>query len=1787
MYKLNSNNLNSFVMNRKHIFCLLFFSALSFCKIHAQNSPVSNSDKGFSMHGVVKMGDVVSGGRFLLTKQVPYEQIVEQTTFFKGDSLQGYDQTTALNSMISKLRIFSELKVYMHRDEIAFVKKKYHISELPFEKNRKAQAVQPGKVLSSACNNVDFENGDYTGWTGQVGYNDNSLAPLTVTSTGISTAGMNADIYTCGAYHTLMTSAAANDPYGNFSPLDIGGGSYAFRLGGEDVNTQGTGAYITDCAKANMCASGDATLGGSGGEILSQTFTVTAGNTLFSFNYAAVLNDGGHPAGYQPYFGIQVFDHTGAVISCLTQTVELSAGKIPPGGHYAGLTDCGGVSGDTVYVIPWQTSSINLSPYVGQALTVQFTAAGCALGRHFGYAYFDASCGAVQITASNNSPCLGSNVILSAPPQPGQVYTWSGPGIVSTSGNTATVNTSGTYSVTVGMPPCSYSLSTTITFATPPTITVTPTYTTCLNAPVTFSVSGATSYTWSPTTNVSGVNSATPTVTPSSTTTAVYSVTGTTGNCASTAKTVTLTVKALPNILIVPAPSGTICSSSNVVLTANGANTYTWSSGPVTNTISVTGVNSGTTPITNTISVTGTNTLNCINSSTYTVTISPTPTITLASPTYTICSGSNTSFSVSSSATSYAWTVPLGGSIVSGSTTATPNVMATNTTAVATALVYTVTGTLGSCASVARTVTLTVNPKPTLTVTPNPATICIGGSSTLTVLGASTYTWISPTGGGLSGTSTGSVTATPTSNGILTYTVNASNIYGCMNTGTASVTINTLPSLTITPTNVYSICNGGSQTFTVSGASSYSWTPAATLTGANTPNPTASPSSTTIYSVTGINSNNCSNATSPLTVTVNVTSPPILALAANSYTICNGGSQTFSVSGANSYTWTPATALTNTNTASPAANPSVTTTYTVIGTESGCIASPPLTLTLTVNQLPTLTVTPSPAVICMGDNSILTAIGASTYTWASPAGGGLSGITVGSVTATPAVSGTLIYTVTATDVNTCTNVATTSVTINTLPSLTITPTNVYSICNGGSQTFTVSGASSYSWTPAATLTGANTPNPTASPSSTTIYSVTGINSNNCSNATSPLTVTVNVTSPPILALAANSYTICNGGSQTFSVSGANSYTWTPATALTNTNTASPAANPSVTTTYTVIGTESGCIASPPLTLTLTVNQLPTLTVTPSPAVICMGDNSILTAIGASTYTWASPAGGGLSGITVGSVTATPAVSGTLIYTVTATDVNTCTNVATTSVTINTLPSLTVTPVLSGTLCSGSSEVLIVIGASTYTWSSGPVTNTVSITGINNGATTTTNTISVMGTNALNCINSITYTLTVSPTPTLTLAPPTYTICSGSSTSFSVSSIATSYVWAVPTGGAILNGSTTATPNATAINTGTSPTGLTYTVSGSIGSCTSIAETVLLTVNPLPTLAISSSPTSICLGNNSTLAATGASTYTWISPTGGGLSATTGIGGIATPILPGILTYTINGMDINTCTNTVTASITVNSLPIVNMNGVVVDTAQCGQATGGISINGNNVVSGGTPIYHYQWFNGSTPILNDTLLSLSNVASGTYSLQVTDALGCKANVNGGIGTITFNVPPSSNPMALFSTNPSPATGDIPLDIIFINQSTGATNYSWSFGDGNGSTLFNPTNTYTNIGSYTAVLSAMAKGCPFISTYSVTIIAEIPTTLVIPNVFTPNGDGVNDQFFILNTGLNTLNCDIFNRWGELLYTISAPNQSWDGKTPHGDNAPDGTYMFILQAKGSNNKAYKQQGTITLVR
>jgi gliding motility-associated-like protein len=366
--------------------------------------------------------------------------------------------------------------------------------------------------------------------------------------------------------------------------------------------------------------------------------------------------------------------------------------------------------------------------------------------------------------------------------------------------------------------------------------------------------------------------------------------------------------------------------------------------------------------------------------------------------------------------------------------------------------------------------------------------------------------------------------------------------------------------------------------------------------------------------------------------------------------------------------------------------------------------------------------------------------------------------------------------------------------------------------------------------------------------------------------------------------------------------------------------------------------------------------------------------------------------------------------------------------------------------------------------------------------------------------------------------------------------------------------------------------------------------------VTVTVNalpPTPTYSLPTGPdTAYCQGLPLPLSVnSGTATAVWYYN-----GAVVNTGSTYTPpanLPPGNYTYSI--IDSNTVTgctnmsqslNTFTIGVTVYPTPTVNVSGATLDSAQCGQPSGGVTGLTNGSVSSGTAPYTFQWTNTSTGAVVSNSPTLSGQPAGNYSLQVTDANGCVAATSG--GSSTFTVPAIAQPTASFSTTPSPGVGPVPLHVTFTNQSanvTSSTNYIWVFGDGTGAIVKDTSHVYSNVGTYTVTMIVSNGNCH--DTARAVIVAETATTLIIPNVFTPNGDGTNDVFYIINTGMVSLTCDIYNRWGQLLHTITAPNQGWDGIVPNGDKAPDGTYMYILQALGNDGKTYKQEGTLMLIR
>jgi gliding motility-associated-like protein len=981
----------------------------------------------------------------------------------------------------------------------------------------------------------------------------------------------------------------------------------------------------------------------------------------------------------------------------------------------------------------------------------------------------------------------------------------------------------------------------------------------CPGQTVTYSiaaVSGATSYTWtvpSGATIVSGQGTTSITVTWGFTSgnVCVYA----SNSCGNSVQTcVFVTVNASIAISVTPA-APTICSGGSVVLTASGANTYTWS--PGTGLSGTTGAVVTANPTTTTTyTVTGTSLAGCTGTTTVTVTVNPNPVISVNPSAPSICSGGSVVLTAGG-ANTYSWAPGTG---LSGTTGAVVTANPTTTTT------YTVTGTsLAGCTGTT-TVTVTVNPNPVISVNPSNPSICLGSNVVLTASGANTYTWAPGTG--LSGTTGAVVTASPTTT--TTYTVTGTTLAGC--TGTTTVTVSINPSLTITvnPTSP-AICNGSSVVLTASGGNTYTWAPGTGLSGTTGAVVTANPTTTTTYTVTGTDLNGCSGTA---TVMVTVNANPIVLINPSAPAICSGGSVVLTASGANTYSWAPGAGLSGTTGAIVTANPTSTTTYTITGTSTaGCTGT--TTVLVTVNPNPVISVNPSNPSICLGSNVVLTASGANTYTWAP--GTGLSGTTGAVVTANPTTTTT--YTVTGTSIAGCTGTTTVTVSINPNLTVNITPTSA-AICNGFSVVLTASGGNTYTWAPGTGLSGTTGAVVTANPTSTTTYTVTGTDLNGCSG-TSSVMVTVN--SNPGITLGPAAPAICNGASTTLSAAGASNYDWAPATGLSAVTGTSVTANPTSTTTYTVTGTDgNGCTGT--ATITLTVNPNPVIVINPVNPTICTGGDTLLTASGADNYSWAPATG--LSATTGVSVTANPTVTTT--YTVTGTTIAGCTGTTTVTVTLNPALSVNITS-NDQTICLGQNTIITGSasggsgGPYTYSWDNGIGVSAPPIT-VSPTTTTTYNVTVTDNCGSMPATDNI--TITVSPNPTVSFTASPLAGCSPLDVNFisNCSPAIQTYQWSFddPSSGSS-NSSNAANPSHQFIPSGSYD--ITLTVTTVDGCSGTITVNNMITVAPKPTADFTPLPSSTTM-DNPTISfidnSSNASSWNWVfgDPASGGSNTST-------------------------------------------------------------------------------------------------------------------------------------------------------------------------------------------------------------------------------------------------------------------------------------------------------------------
>ncbi|MFZ9846644.1 MAG: beta strand repeat-containing protein [Flavobacteriales bacterium] len=1042
------------------------------------------------------------------------------------------------------------------------------------------------------------------------------------------------------------------------------------------------------------------------------------------------------------------------------------------------------------------------------------------------------------------------------------------------------------------------------------------------------------------------------------------------------------------------------------------------------------------------------------------ITVNPKPDVTLADQ--NLCTGVSATFDAGSGFSSYAWSGNGSGSsqTTSGSADGTYTVIVSNSygckdTASATLSHY-------SCC-------------PDTSLSNIPAQCSNGGTINLDSykVTSESGTWsITSAPGGSTATISGSTFNVNTTAGgsyVVRFTL-SSPVGGCASYAERTIVIYSKPSVTLSNA---SICSGSAAaSFDAgSGYSSYAWSGNGTGTSQTTSGTLAG-----TYTVIVTSSNGCKD-TASATLTVNA--KPNISLT--NATICSGdAAATFDAgAGYTTYAWSGnGTGSSRTTTGTTAG------TYTVIVTDAnGCKDT--ASATLTVNAKPSVTLTN--VTICSGDAAASFDAGAgyTTYAW-SGNGTGSSRTTTGTTAGT--------YTVIVTDANGCKDTASATLTLNAKPNVSLT--NAV-ICDGdAAATFDAgAGYTTYAWSGNGTGSAQTTSGTTAG-----TYTVIVTDANGCKD-TASATLTVNA-KPTITPSSA---TICSGDAAvTFDAgAGYSSYAWSgPATGSSQTISATIAG------TYQVIVTAgSGCKDT--AVAVLTVNSKPSATLTN--VTICDGDAAATFDAGAgyTTYAWSGNGTGAAQ-------TTSRTTAGT--YTLIVTDANGCKDTASATLTVNSKPSISLA---NATICSGDAAATFDAGAgyTTYAWSGNGTGAAQTTSG------TTAGTYTVIVTDANGCKDTSSATLTVYAKPSVTLT--NATICSGdAAATFDAGAGYTTYAWSDNGTGSSQTTSGTAAgsytvivtdangcmdtayasltinakPNVSLSNvtmclgdpaaifdagagyttyawsgngtgsaqTTSGTTAGTYTVIVSDANACKDTASATLTVNTSLNIVINDE--TICDGETATFdAGPGFASYEWSGPATGTsrtISATTAG------------TYTVIVASVSGCRDTASANLTVNPLPTISLSG---DTNICPGETAIIT-----ATLTGTAPYTINASLGASSFtfntgVNAAVLPLS--LPGTYSMEVTDANGCKTSKT---LTIIMNTKPN-----VVLTDVTICEGDAAA---IFDAGAGYTSYVWV----DNGTGVSQTTSGTTAGNYT-VQVIDANGCKDTAAAVLTVNAKPNFTL----------------------------------------------------------------------------------------
>ena len=1248
-----------------------------------------------------------------------------------------------------------------------------------------------------------------------------------------------------------------------------------------------------------------------------------------------------------------------------------------------------------------------------------------------------------------------------------------------------------------------------------------------------------------------------------------------------------------------------VCEGDTINLTANSTISgvaYSWT-GPLAfaDTAQNPVILNATTPMSGAYSVTITKNGCTSNPVSMNVTVNPSDTIALSSAVGTDAQ----SLCVNTAITNITYSVSGGG------TGANATGLPTGVTGSYSGGIFTISGTpsdtgmfnymvitSGTCMPDTIDGSMTINPSPIIDSIPyTNESSCGANDGTITIAATGTGLTYSIDGGT---TFVASNSFTGLAAGI--YTIVVENASGCRENGgiisISSAGAPPAPAATIAPNPA---CPGDSITLEVTSpvvGETYNWTGpnSYAATGEIVGISGATPSMSGLYTVTAT-VGSCVSSGTTINITINPNDTITLSSAAgtDAQTVCENTAITtitYNVSGGG--TGASATGLPTGLAGSYSAGvftingiPTQTGTFNYTVTTTGTCASTTANGTIIINPNDTITLSSAlgtdAQTVCEN-----TAISDITY---DVSGGGTGASATGlptgligsyssgvfTISGTPTQIGTFNYTVTTT--GTCASTtANGTIIINPNDTITLSSalgTDAQTVCENtaiSDITYDVSGGgtgASATGLPTGLIgsysSGVFTISGTPTQIGTFNYTVT--TTGTCASTTANGTIIINPNDTITLssALGTDAQTVCENtaiSDITYDVSGGG--TGASATGLPTGLTGSYSAGvftingiPTQTGTFNYTITTTGTCASTTASGSITINNcsVPTASFTASSLNICIGDTVTFidnsTGTNISNWNWVIDGGAPGTANTQGPHDVVFSTAGSYNITLVITDDN-GTDDTTVTLVVNPQP-VVVANATATSVCMGTSVTLTGSGAANYSWDNG----------VNDGVAftpTATATYTVTGTDGNGCqnIDAITVTVNNCTQPTASFTTSSNSICIGNSITFTDNSTGmgiTNWNWT-------FNGGTPSTANTQGSHTIAFDTSGTFNINLQITDANGVDDTTIsITVNPLPVVVVNATATSICDGDTVTLSGSGATNYSWDNGVNDGVAF----------VPTATTTYTVTGTDGNGCQNTDVVTVTVNN---------------CTQPTASFTTSAINICAGQTITYvdnsiggitSWNWtFNGGTPNTANTQGShtVTYFTAGTFNvtLQVSNSNG----VDDTVMTVIVN----PKPQVTFLTtddNCKESTGNI-IGIVTVGS------YPITFNWNNGST----DSTLSNLvaGTY-SVLITDNNGCMNTGQVVINDLQEGCDYFVyVPNVFSPNGDGNNDIFYVRGKGIRSMNIEIYNRWGNKVFESSNIADGWDGKYG-GAEQNTAVFVYVINAVLENGKKVNESGNISIIR